>query len=371
MSEKDYYEILGVDRNSTRDQIKEAFRKLALKYHPDRNKSPDAEEKFKEISEAYAVLSDDEKRSQYDSFGRAGINQRYTEEDIFRGVDFEDIFRGFGFTTPFDDIFERLFGGTRTRAESIRGRDIAVDLDLTLEQVVVGVRTEISIPRLEPCDECSGSGVRAGTQPKVCTKCNGTGQIRTERRIGFAQFVQIVPCDRCRGSGRIATPCQVCGGSGVVRRTRKITVNVPPGVEDGMSLRLHGQGDVGPRGRTPGDAYIRVRVRPHPIFERVDNDLACQLPISFSQSALGVEVQVPTLDGVETLRIPPGTQADSTFTLKGKGLPRLNGRGRGNLLVKVKVRTPTNLSDRQKSLIRELSSTIDQQPKPNKRDEWT
>lgn len=308
MYEKDYYKILGVPRNATKEEIKNAYRKLAFQYHPDRNKSPDAEEKFKEISEAYAVLSDDEKRRQYDMFGRAGIGQRYTTEDLFRGVDFDEIFRDFGFS-PFEDLFDRLFRGVGGPRGPRKGRDVFVDLSMTLEQAAHGFETEISVRRLEPCGECGGSGMKPGTKPKSCEKCKGTGQIKYERRMGFAHFMQIVPCDECNGRGKTIVPCEICGGSGYMRRTRRISVRVPPGVEEGTSLRLPGQGDISPDGGTPGDAYVSIHIKPHEIFKRVGDDLICKIPISFSQAALGTQVEVPTLDGSEKLVIEAGTQS--------------------------------------------------------------
>lgn len=368
MSERDYYEILGVSRNASKDEIKNAYRKLAFQYHPDRNKSPDAEAKFKEVSEAYAVLSDDEKRAQYDSYGRAGIGQRYTTEDIFRGVDFDEVFKDFGFS-PFGDLFQRMFGFGRVR-RSTRGRDIVANASMTLDQAKAGMKSEVSITRLEPCSKCGGSGVRAGTRPQVCPKCRGAGQIRYERSVGFAHFMQIVPCDRCGGSGKIVDPCPACRGSGSVRNMRKITVDIPPGVDDGTNLRLPGQGDMGSRGGPPGDAYVHIRVAPHPFFRRSGDDLICQVPVSVSQAALGTTFKLTTMDGVETLRISPGVQTGYTLTLMGKGMPRLKGRGRGNLIVRIVVRTPVNLTGEQKKLFQELGSAIDEEPKPLRTNEW-
>jgi len=369
MAEKDYYEILGVPRNATKEEIKRAYRKLALQYHPDRNKSPEAEEKFKEISEAYAVLSDDQKRAEYDAYGRVGIGSKYTTEDLFRGVDFEDIFRDFGFSTPFEELFQRLFRSSWGEPRRVRGRDVFVDVDMTLEQAASGITTDISIRRLELCPSCNGSGMKEGTKPRTCPKCKGTGQLRYERRMGFAQFVQIVTCSDCRGSGKQITPCDQCRGSGSVYRTREVSVTIPPGVDDGMSLRLAGQGDVEPNG-LPGDVYVRVKLKPHLVFKRSGNDLVCKLPISITQAALGTSIKVPTLDGQEELRIPPGTQTDSTFVIKGKGMPKLNGKGRGDLLVKVVVKTPINLNKQQEALLRELAKILDQEVKPMRREEW-
>ena len=368
MSERDYYEILGVNRNASKDEIKNAYRKLAFQYHPDRNKSPDAEAKFKEISEAYAVLSDDEKRAQYDSYGRAGIGQRYTTEDIFRGVDFDEVFRDFGFN-PFGDLFQRMFGFGGV-GRSTRGRDSIANVSMTLDQAKAGMKAEVSITRLEPCSKCGGSGARAGTRPQVCSKRRGSGQIRYERSVGFAHFMQIVPCDKCGGSGKMIDPCPACRGSGSARNTRKITVDIPPGVDDGTNLRLPGQGDIGSRGGPPGDAYVHIRVAPHPFFRRSGDDLICQVPVSVSQAALGTTFKLTTMDGVETLRVAPGAQTGYTFTLKGKGMPKLRGRGRGNLVVKIVVRTPVNLTGEQKKLLEELSQAVDEEPQPMRTEEW-
>jgi molecular chaperone DnaJ len=268
---RDYYEILGIPRDASKEDLKTAYRRLALKYHPDRNKSPDAEEKFKEISEAYAVLSDDNKRKQYDAFGHAGINGRYTTEDIFRGVDFDEIFRGMGFGGGgFESIFDMFFGGSRPRRRARpRGTDLRYDLEISLEQAASGLSTIIEFPRSEPCATCEGTGAKAGTQPKTCPQCHGTGNVQISRSSGFAHFVQVMPCDKCGGEGKIVEkPCQQCSGHGVVRRDRKIKVSVPSGVDDGYSLRLANEGEVNARGGPPGDLYVVIHVRPHKVFER-------------------------------------------------------------------------------------------------------
>lgn len=358
MNKRDYYEVLGVPQNATKEEVKNAYRQLALKYHPDRNKSPDAEEKFKEISEAYAVLSDDEKRRQYDLFGHAGIGQQYSQEDIFRGVDFDEILRdlGFGFG-GFDSIFEMFFGGRRTRPYGPqRGVDLRYDLEITLEEVAVGIEREISIPRTETCDVCHGGGASPGTEPKVCPRCRGAGQVEFTRSAGFAKFIQVTTCDRCGGRGKvIESPCKNCRGTGVVSKERRMRVKIPAGVESGSRLRLSGEGEAGLRGGPTGDLYVVVHVKPHDVFQRSDSDLLIEVPIGFAQAALGAEVEVPTIDGEAKLVIPPGTQTHTVFRLRGKGLPRLNGFGRGNELVTVIVRTPTNLSSKQKQLLIELA----------------
>jgi molecular chaperone DnaJ len=364
MSEKrDYYEVLGVPKDATKDQIKAAYRDLALKYHPDRNKSPDAEEKFKELSEAYAVLSDDEKRSQYDQFGHAGISGRYSAEDIFRGADFGDIFRDFGFGGfgGFDSIFDMLFGrrggfGRSRPSEPVQGRDIERELTITLQEAAKGTEAELEIPRTVVCDNCHGSGAKPGTQPQTCPKCRGSGELRYVQTQGFAQIVQIAACDKCRGTGKvISSPCNVCRGTGVTRKFGKIKVKIPPGVDTGSVLRLSGEGEAGQRGAPTGDLYIVVRVKPDEVFERRGPDILYKLPVSYSQLALGDEVNVPTLDGIVELRIPSGTQSGTVLRLKGRGLPRLKAHGKGDQLVMLVLRTPTKLSNEQKKLLAELS----------------
>lgn len=356
-SKRDYYEALGVGRDASKEQIKEAYRKLALQYHPDRNKAPDAEEKFKEISEAYAILSDDVKRQQYDQFGHGGIEGRYSEEEIFRGVDFGDILRGFGFGFGVEDIFERFFGGGGPRRPR-RGEDIRYDIEVGLQEVVNGSERGIDVQRLEPCEECKGTGVRSGTEAKVCNKCNGTGQIQHVQRSGFGHFIQIEVCDVCGGRGRTFTPCRNCNGSGNVRRARKIMVKIPAGVDEGVGLRLQGEGGRGPRGTPPGDLYVVVHLKPHEFFERKDDDIYLRIPINFTQASLGAEIEVPTLKGSETLRMPPGTQTGTIFRFRGKGVPRLEGRGTGDFLVEVVVRTPSSLAEGAKRLLRELSQYV-------------
>jgi molecular chaperone DnaJ len=356
-NKRDYYDVLGVSRNADKDEIKAAYRKLAFQYHPDRNKSPDAEEKFKEISEAYAVLSDDEKRRLYDQFGHAGIDGRYTQEDIFGGVDFDSLFRDFGFG-PFGSIFEMFFGGRRPRGPA-RGRDLEADVTVTLEEAATGIEKEVTIPRVETCDICHGTGARPGTSPKTCPKCQGSGRIEYGSSSGFGRFFQIVTCDRCGGRGTVVEfPCQDCRGTGQVRRTRKIRVRIPPGVDTGSYLRLAGEGEAGERGAPRGDLLIAIRVKPHPLLRREENDLYCEVPISIIQATLGAEIEVPTLGSKALLKIPPGTQPGTIFRLKGKGMPVLNGYGRGDQLVKVLVRVPTRLTSRQRQLLGELAKEM-------------
>ena len=356
MSKRDYYDILGVPRNATKDQIKDEYRRLALKYHPDRNKAPDAEDKFKEISEAYAVLSDDEKRGQYDRFGHAGIDGRYSTEDIFRGVDFDEILRdlGFGFG-GFGSIFDTFFGGRRSRGLQ-RGEDLRYDLEISLEQAYKGYNSEIEVPRTERCPECNGSGARPGTSPKRCPDCGGTGQIQHVQHAGFMQFARIEPCRKCRGQGTIIeNPCNQCRGAGTVERHRRISIKVPPGVDAGSQLLLRGEGDAPNRGGPHGDLYVVVHVRPHETFKREGDDLICNVEVNFSKAVLGGDLPVPTLDGSASIRLPAGTQSGAIFRLKKKGMPDLHDGGRGDELVVVRVRTPTKLTPRQRELVEALS----------------
>ena len=363
MSEKrDYYEVLGVQKDASKDDIRKAYRKLALKYHPDRNKSPDSSERFKEISEAYAVLSDDEKRSQYDQFGMSGISGRYSWDDIFRGADFDSIFRGTGFGGV-DSIFDMFFGGrTRRRYGPRRGADLRYDLEISLEDAAFGVKTEIDFPGSAVCETCKGTGAKPGTSPKTCTKCKGSGEIRHTRSFGFTHFTQVEPCKQCGGTGLfIENPCKTCKGTGAVRRVRKMKVKVPPGIDDGFQLRLGGEGEPGTRGGPSGDLYVFIRVKPHHLFKRRRDNLLCDAYIGFTQAALGTKTSVPTLDGKARLKIPAGTQTGTLFRLKGKGVPHLNGWGRGDQLVRVIVKTPTKLNRRQKQLLSELAKEMDEE----------
>ena len=356
MSKSDYYDVLGVQRNATKDEIKNKYRQLALKYHPDRNKSPDAESKFKEISEAYAILSDDEKRAQYDQFGHAGIDGRYSTEDIFRGVDFDEILRdiGFGFG-GFGSIFDTFFGGRPGRGPQ-RGQDIRYDLEISLEQAYAGLGTEIEVPRTERCPECNGSGAKPGTSPKKCPECGGAGQIQHVQRAGFMQFARIEPCRKCRGKGTIIEkPCNQCRGAGIVERDRRISVKIPAGVDTGSQLLLRGEGDAPNGSGRRGDLYVVVHVKPHETFRREGNDLICNVDVSFSRATLGGDLQVPTLDGPANIMMPAGTQSGAIFRLRKKGMPAIREYGKGDELVVVQVRTPTNLTSHQKELVQELS----------------
>jgi len=353
LEKRDYYEVLGVPRNASKDDVKNQYRKLALKYHPDRNKSPDAEEKFKEISEAYAVLSDEEKRVQYDQLGHAGIDQRYSAEDIFRSVDFDEVFRDFGF--GFGSIFETLLGGGRARGP-IEGQDIRYDLEISLEQAHSGLTDEIEVPRREYCSECNNSGAKPGTSPRKCPECGGTGQIQHVQMAGPMRFAVRRPCGKCRGRGSVIDkPCSACRRSGIVERHRRISIRIPPGVDTGSQLIMREEGDASDEGGQRGDLYVVVHVRPHGVFRREGSDLICRVDLSFTKAVLGGEVDVPTLDGSAKITVPPGTQGGTMFRLRRKGMPELRHNGRGDELVVVQVSTPTKLTQRQRELIQDLS----------------
>jgi molecular chaperone DnaJ len=359
MAEKrDYYEVLSVSKNASKDEIKDAYRKLAMQFHPDRNKAPDAEEKFKEISEAYAVLSDDEKRQQYDTLGHPGFDQRYTSEDIFRGADFSSVFRDIGFGDLFRTFFGGGFGGGFAE-RSNRGQDLAYDLEITLEEAAKGTEKEIEIPRTEKCDVCHGSGASPGTSPRTCPRCNGAGKIQHMRKSSFAMYVQVTPCPTCRGKGTlIDSPCKNCRGSGLVKKRRRITVKIPLGIDEGYQLRLRGEGEMAPNGDEPGDLYVQVHVIPNELFMREGDDLMHILIISYPQAALGGEVSVPTLEGPTTVKIRPGTQPGETIRLKGKGMPHFRGYGRGDLLVRVGIAVPEKLTAQQRSLMEQLAKEL-------------
>jgi molecular chaperone DnaJ len=355
---RDYYEVLGVQKGANKDQIKDAYRKLALQYHPDRNKDAGAEDKFKEISEAYAVLSDDQKRQTYDQLGHSGFDQRYTQEDIYRGADFDSVFRDMGFGDLFRTIFGGGggFGGFGGYEERNRGQDIAIDIEVTLEEAAKGVEKEIEIPRTEHCNICSGTGAAPGTQAKTCPRCGGAGRVQNMRKAGFATYVQVAACPTCRGKGKIIeTPCSNCGGSGLVRKRRKIAVKVPPGIDEGFQLRLRGEGEGAPNQGENGDLYVLVHVRQHPQFMREGDDLWHVAMISYPQAALGAEIVVPTLDGPVTVKVHAGTQVGETITLRGKGMPRFRGYGRGDLNVRIGIFVPERLTGSQRMLLEQLS----------------
>ncbi len=364
---KDYYEILGVNKNSTDDEIKKAYRKLARQYHPDLNRDDPkaAEAKMKEINEAYDVLKDKEKRAQYDQFGHAAFSGGggYGHGGgTYTNVNMEDIFNnmgdmgGFGF----GDIFDQFFGGggatrSRRKSEPQRGADLRYDLAITFEEAAFGKKMTIKVPRMETCEECGGTGAKKGTKPDECPDCHGTGMRQTTTRTPFGVIANSRPCERCHGTGQIIkNPCEHCHGEGKIKKLRDIEVNIPKGVDEGQRLRIQNGGQAGERGGAPGDLFIYIRIKPHRIFTRQDTNVYCEIPISFVQAALGAKVDAPTIDGKIELTIPEGTQSGTVLKITGKGIPYLRGEGRGDEFVRIKVLTPQNLSSRQKKLLREF-----------------
>jgi molecular chaperone DnaJ len=343
---RDYYEVLGVPRDADAKAVKDAFRKLALQYHPDRNKEPGAEERFKEIAEAYAVLSDPRKRADFDRRGFEGV-AGFTPEDLFGGIDFESIFGDLGFGGG--GLFERFFGGRR--AGPRRGADIEVEVVVPLERIAAGGEEKIRFSRLAPCAECGGSGAAKGTRPRACASCQGTGQKTTTRREQGVFLRQSVPCPDCGGEGSVIDkPCPACGGSGRTAREESLEVAIPAGAEDGLILRVPGKGYAGEPGARPGDLHVVVRSAPDARFERDGADLWRAESIDVADAVLGVELRVPTLEGVVTVSVPPGTQPDAQLRLRGKGLPRFRGRGRGDLYVRVAVRVPEKMGAEERRL---------------------
>ena len=352
---RDYYEILGVDRSATQEQIKQAYRQLALKWHPDRNPAPDATNRFKEIAEAYAVLSDQTKRKQYDAAGHAGISEHWSTEDLFRDFTFGDFFGGrFG---DLGSIFGDLFGGPRRRAHAKpKGADLYYDLRLTLDEAAKGGERSIHSTRSERCKTCGGNGAKPGTQPVTCADCQGTGQKQQIRSDRGMKVITVSSCARCMGKGVfIEAPCLTCHGTGLDLVAHEIKMHVPPGIDDGMMLRLAGQGEAPPEGGTPGDLLVRIGIAPHPTLRREGDDLYAVMPISFPDAALGTKLSVDCVGG-ESVRIsvPPGIQSGTALRARGKGMPRLHGRGKGDLFVVVEVRTPTQLTPRQRELLKQF-----------------
>ncbi len=354
MSKRDYYEVLAVPRTAAEQEIKSAYRKLALQYHPDRNPGDKAaEDKFKEAAEAYSVLADTDKRHVYDRFGHAGLGGAATggvDPNVFTG--FEDILGGLGDVFGFGDMFG---GGGRRRGGPQRGSDLRYDLEISFEESASGAETAIQIPRQEACETCGGNGAEPGSKPTTCPQCHGRGQLRYQQ--GF--FTVARTCGQCRGSGHIiAKPCATCRGAGRVQKDRKITVRIPAGIATGQRLRLTGEGEGGVSGGPAGDLYVVVHVQEHPFFQREGNDLYCEIPLNFPTLAMGGEITVPLLKGEEPFTIPEGTQSGTTFRLRGKGMPDVSGRGKGDLLVTVKVTTPKKLSKEQKKLLEQLAATL-------------
>lgn len=354
MSKRDYYEILGVERTADKDTLKKAFRKLAQKYHPDVNKSPEAEALFKEINEAYQVLNDDQKRAAYDRFGHDGL----------QGAGMGDFNGGFG---DLSSIFEELFGGfgqtggTRNRRQPRAGADLRTDVRLTFEEAVFGAERDLDIPRLEVCDRCKGSGAEPPTSPVTCSTCSGQGEVRRRQQSPlFGSVITATTCPTCNGTGEvIPSPCTKCNGSKRIRINRKINVKIPAGVDDGTRIRLAGEGEAGQLGGPPGNLYVVIEVDPHPVFTRNQVDVHVELPVNFAQAALGATVKVPTLEGgQQDVDIPVGTQSGRNITLRGLGVPKLQRSGRGDMIITVRVMTPTNLTSEQKQLLRELAKTF-------------
>ncbi len=352
---RDYYEILGVAKGSSPEEIKKSYRKLAMKLHPDRNKAPDAEEQFKELSEAYAVLSDPKKRGVYDQVGHQGFDQRYSDEDIFRGADFSE----FGF--DLGDIFSQFFGGFgggRGGRGGGRGSDLRAELEITLEDAAKGVEKTLNLERPEHCKDCGGSGAEGGAKARInCKECNGHGQVRRVARTPFGVMQSVAACPTCQGRGSVVkTPCRVCRGEGRVRQRRTISVRIPAGVDTGMSLRLQGEGAAGPQGAPSGDLFVVIRVRRHEVFQREEADLHVELPLTFSQAALGAAVDIASIDRERIkVDVPAGTQFGDRITFRGKGMPRIGGGTRGDLVAHARVVTPKKLGQKERELLEELA----------------
>lgn len=360
MAEKrDYYEVLGVGKGASDDEIKKAYRKLAKQYHPDLNPGDkEAEKNFKQVNEAYEVLSDSDKKARYDQFGHAGVDPNYNAGG---GAGYGGYGGGFG---GFDvgDIFESFFGGGFGGASASarkngprKGKDIQQNVELTFEEAAFGVEKEVTVYRMEKCNSCNGSGAKKGTSPVTCQTCGGTGQIRTTQRTPLGSFTSASTCSACGGTGQtIPTPCPACSGSGQIRHQRKITVAIPAGIDNEQTISIRGEGNAGSKGGPSGDLYITVLVKPHELFERRGNDITFEMPISFVQAALGDTLRVPTLDGMVEYKIGEGTKNGTVFKFKGKGIPYLHGRGRGDQYVKVVVDVPKGLTPRQRELLREF-----------------
>ena len=351
MAQRDYYEILNIGRNANNEEIKNSFRNLARKYHPDVSKEPDAEEKFKEINEAYAVLSDSEKRAAYDRYGHAGVNGMGGMPD-FTTIDFSDIFEEFF-------GFGGMGGGSRRKNAPRRGADLSYSVTLEFEEAVFGVDKEVEITRDETCTACHGTGAESGTSPSTCSNCGGRGEVRQVRQTFLGSMVQVTTCPTCQGKGTIIqSPCKICRGLGLERKTSKKLIHIPAGVDNGTQIRLAGEGQPGINGGPVGNLYIEIRVKPHKFFRRRQNDIQIDLNINIAQATLGAEIDVPTLDGNEKLVIPPGTQPGRIFKLKGKGVPHIRSSSRGDQLVVVGVEIPTQVNSEQRVLFEKLADTL-------------
>ena len=361
---RDYYEVLGVSKGASDDEIKKAYRKLAKKYHPDMNPGDkEAEAKFKEVNEAYSVLSDEQKRARYDQFGHAGVDPNYGAGGPggpFGGFDMGDIDLG--------DIFGSFFGGGgfggfggggARRNGPQKGESLRANLTITFEEAAFGCEKELSLNRTEECDECHGSGCQPGTTAETCPDCRGTGVVRVQQRTGGFAFSSTAACTRCRGTGKIIhSPCKSCGGSGSVKKSKRITVTIPAGIDDGQAVSLRGQGNAGKNGGPAGDLIVGVRVKPHPQFRRDGTTVLYEQPVSFFQAAMGAELEIPTIDGKVKYTLPAGTQTGTTFRLRGKGIPELRGRGRGDQYVTIRVQVPTSMNAEQKEALRAFAQAM-------------
>ena len=361
-SQRDLYDVLGVERHASADDLKRAYRRLAMEYHPDRNSGADAAERFKEVNRAYEVLSDAEKRAAYDRFGHTGVE----------GTGGPSGFDGFAFE-GFGDIFDAFFGGARgggrRRRGPARGADLRARVRLTFEEAAFGAEKQLEYERRERCGECDGSGAAPGSQPETCAECNGAGEIRRAQQSVFGQFVNVSACPRCAGEGRvISSPCAVCRGRGATRRTRQISVSIPAGAEDGLQIRLTGEGEVGDRGGQPGNLYVLLSVEPHELFERIEDHLLHDLPLNVAQAALGARLAIPTLEGEMEFEVPAGTQSGDEFVVRGQGVPVLNGGSRrGDLIVRAAVVVPETLSEEQRGLLEQLAETLGTPSLPRRR----
>ena len=374
MSEKrDYYEVLGVSKDASEDEIKKAYKKLARKYHPDLNRDnpKEAEEKFKEVNEANEILSDPQKRARYDQFGHAGFDGSGNMGGGAGGFGGFSGFGGFGDGGGMGDIFDMFFGGGGRRAQRPgpeRGSDLRYDLEITFEEAAFGKEAELTIPRTEECPSCHGSGAAKGSSPEECPNCHGTGQVQHTQNTPFGRIMNTRICDRCNGSGKIVkNPCSDCHGTGKKQVRRKISVKIPAGIDHGERIRVSGGGEAGIRGGSPGDLFVYIFVKQHKIFSRNDTDVLCEVPISFVQAALGDDIEVPTLDGKVEMKVPAGIQSGTVLRLKGRGIPVLRGTGRGDQRVRIKVLTPQNLSDRQKKLLEEFGDISGEKVNPEQK----
>ena len=364
MAQKDYYDILGVSKEASRAEIKKAYKKLAKKYHPDLNKDNDeAVEKFKDINEAASVLGDEKKRQHYDQFGSEATQQGGFDSGNFSGFDFSGFGSGSsGGSFDFENIFDALFGGRRGRGRGTapqRGADLRYDLEIDLEDAAFGAEKTLVIPRLEKCSRCGGSGAESEADIEICGQCHGSGVVNIVKRTPFGVFQSTTTCPKCRGQGKqINKECPVCDGTGLVKKTRKIDIKIPQGAEDGTRLRIAGEGEAGEKGGPNGDLYVVVHVREHKVFIRHEDDIFIEVPISFAVAAIGGEIDVPTLEGKVKLKIPSGTQTETVFRMRGKGIPNLRGIGKGSQNVKVTVEVPSKLSSKQKKLLQEFDKGL-------------